>query len=352
MHIPLLRILDRVKGGMICLALGLLPKRKPVPVRRILCIQLWGLGETTLTLPALSALKRKYPKAEIDILATPRNAAIYAQQPFHTIVRSPLGVLLFGLANCQRYDLVIDFEEYLRIPAVTARLAGKYAVGFATNIRGRCFDKTVSYDGTQHTAETFLDLVRALGIRTGPAKLAPLILSSDEKKAADRFMKTHNLPGFIGVAPFVAESSPQRAWPFFDDLVPKLKHPVVVFGSPDELQKVSWKGVVLAELPLRQSIALLSKAELLIANDSGLLHIAAAQGVPTIGIFGPNIPARWRPLSRGSAPVYKGYWCSPCINSHLGQFPPCRYGKDVRCLRRISAEDVLAQVKNSQHKVY
>ena len=74
--------------------------------------------------------------------------------------------------------------------------------------------------------------------------------------------------------------------------------------------------------------------------------MAAAQGVKTIGLFGPNLPIRWAPFGRGNVSIYKKGVCkySPCINVHLGKVPECIL-KDNICMKAIKVEDVLNAVK-------
>ncbi|MFH1409350.1 MAG: glycosyltransferase family 9 protein [Nanoarchaeota archaeon] len=355
MHIPLIRTLDKTTGSLASLGLGLFPKRKPKKPKSILAIQLWGLGETVLTLPALRALQELYPKAKIDILCTDRNKDVYVQQPYnvHPITLEPANILSFIRAHLQHYDLVVDFEEYLRSAAVIARLTGKYAIGFRTNVRGEALDRSIAYVDGQHTAECFLDLIRALSAKIPRIKtLLPIKVSKDDEKGAAAFLKKYKVRSFIGIAPGAAETSKQRIWPLerFAQIADSWAKttPVILFGGEgdraviDRVVKLMKRKAIVAsgELSLRESIAALSKAKLVLANDAGFMHVAAAQGVKTIGLFGPNLPIRWKPLNEKSIAVYEGYSCSPCINSHKGEFPACKFGKDNRCMKKISVEEV------------
>jgi heptosyltransferase-2 len=80
------------------------------------------------------------------------------------------------------------------------------------------------------------------------------------------------------------------------------------------------------------------------------MHIAAAQRVKTIGLFGPNLPDRFGPFGKRNIPVYKGKICkhSPCINVHKGQIPDCLYSKMSqdyqKCMKAIQVSDVLRAV--------
>ena len=79
------------------------------------------------------------------------------------------------------------------------------------------------------------------------------------------------------------------------------------------------------------------------------MHIAAAQGTKTIGLFGPNIPERFGPYGKGNVSIYKKYSCkfSPCINVHKGQVPDCLYAKNSndyqKCMKAITIDEVLKE---------
>ena len=105
------------------------------------------------------------------------------------------------------------------------------------------------------------------------------------------------------------------------------------------------------KITLNQLFYLISKSKLFIGNDAGPMHIAAAQGIKTLGLFGPNLPLRFGPYGKGNIGLYKGNICefSPCINVHKGQVPDCLYPRDSndyqKCMKNISVDDVLKEVE-------
>ena len=103
---------------------------------------------------------------------------------------------------------------------------------------------------------------------------------------------------------------------------------------------------------IKQTFRIIGKCRILIGNDSGPMHIGAAMGTPTIGLFGPNLPVRWRPFGKKNRYVYKPIKCSPCINVHLGKVPECRYGKDNRCMKLIEVKDVMEAVDSIIEEIY
>ena len=88
MGVGLIKFVDKFFGIPYCLILGIIRlfSKKKIPskekTKNILIIQLWGIGETILTIPAIKALKERYPKTAIDILCTPRNKDVYFNYPF------------------------------------------------------------------------------------------------------------------------------------------------------------------------------------------------------------------------------------------------------------------------------
>ena len=91
--------------------------------------------------------------------------------------------------------------------------------------------------------------------------------------------------------------------------------------------------------------ALIDSANLVLANDSGPMHLAAAQGVPTLGLFGPETPVMYAPLGAHTRVHYAPLLCSPCINVHDAKVLSCIHGQP-ECLMRIEVEQVLASARS------
>jgi heptosyltransferase-2 len=144
-------------------------------------------------------------------------------------------------------------------------------------------------------------------------------------------------------------------------IIKKRKAKIVFIGDENEIklinsihQKIENKNNTInlaGKITLNQLFYLISRCSLFIGNDAGPMHIAAAQGIETLGLFGPNLPIRFGPYGKGNIGLYKGYNCefSPCINVHLGQVPDCLYPKKSddyqKCMKNISVDDVLKQAE-------
>ncbi len=381
MSVRLIKFVDKFIGVPYCLVLGifrLFSKKNMPPVNKtknILIIQLWGIGETILTVPAIKALKERYNKTAIDVLCTSRNRDVYFKYPFisklNVINLNIFSLKWFVLKNWKKYDIVIDMEEYLNISAIMSFFLGKYTIGYSHGTRSLTYSKKVKYNDKQHTSKTFFDLVKPLGIKGTVKKLEKLNYTGTDKRIVDlalKYSKINKKHFIVGIAPGAAESSKSRMWPKqnFAELIEKVSKKkknakIILIGANYENKlneniikliknKRAAKNVLnlAGKFTLKQTFYLISKCNVFIGNDSGPMHIGAAMGVKTIGLFGPNLPVRFCPLNKKSKSIYKKMPCSPCINIHKGQIPECMHGETSRdfrkCMKEIKVKDVLRYI--------
>src|SRR3989338_6250802 len=128
--VKLIKFLDRYVGSFICLILPFFPSKiKKSGYKKILLIQLWGLGETVLSLPAIKELRQRYKNSTIDVVTTGRVKDVFYNNEGISSIKvinlNPFSVKWFILKNFMKYDLVIDMEEYLNISAIIAFYAVK-----------------------------------------------------------------------------------------------------------------------------------------------------------------------------------------------------------------------------------
>ena len=375
----LIKFIDKYLGNLMCNFLGLFNKKSQSnmdkkEIKKILVVQLWGIGETILTLPAIEALRKKFPESEINVLATSRNKDVFFDnKSISNIIMinlSPFSAINFVLKNLKKYDLAIDMEEYLNVSAIVSFFVSKQTIGYSHNSRAKLYDIKIKYNDKQHAIQTFLDLVRALDINYETQKLPKLNFSRNNKNAVDKFLKDNKIKNnefVVCVAPGVAESAKSRMWPYdryaelCDEVIAKHNAKIVFVGNGNETElieniqkKMDNKDKAInaaGKITLNQLFYLISKCNLFIGNDAGPMHIAATQGIKTIGLFGPNLPVRFGPYGKGNIGIYKGYNCefSPCINVHKGQVPDCLYPRDSndyqKCMKNISVDDVLKEVE-------
>lgn len=397
MSIRLIKFVDKFFGAPFCIVLGIIKlfvKKKILPIeslkskisncyessirnktKNILIIQLWGIGETILTIPAIKALNKEYDKASIDILCSIRNKDVYFNYNFINKLKvtniNIVSILFFILKNFKKYYIVIDMEEYLNISALISFFVGKYTIGYSHGIRSRLYSKKIRYNDKQHISKTFFDLVKALGIKGEVKKLERLNYTNSDKKIVEltlKYSKINKKHFLVGIAPGAAESSKSRMWPRenFVELIKQIYNKkknvrFILIGADyekdlnDSIIKLIGNSKITKNIfnfagkfTLRQTFYLISKCNVFIGNDSGPMHIAASMDVKTIGLFGPNLPIRFAPFNNKSKAIYKKMPCSPCINVHKGQVPECLYGEKSRnyqkCIKEIKTRDVLRYI--------
>lgn len=137
-----------------------------------------------------------------------------------------------------------------------------------------------------------------------------------------------------------AEYGPAKRWPYFKELSERISLPVVLLGSPKDLEcanSIQGKNLI-GQTTLDEAIELISGAALVISNDSGLMHVAAAVGAPQVALFGSSSPERTPPRSPGAQVVWLRVECSPCFERvcPLGHF---------KCMTGISVERVLQEIE-------
>ena len=380
MSIEAIKFFDRHLGGIICAILGVFSGHRhreefnAKSFKNILVVQLWGVGESILTLPSICALSQNFSNIGIDVLVTQRNKDVYfGNNAIKRLIKLDTGlfsIISFILSNFRKYDVVIDMEEYLNISSIISFFVGKTRIGYSHNARSRLYTARIDYNDKQHVAQTFLDLARVLKVDYKKERLPNLVYTKLDEENVEKLLKKSSVENqalIIGIAPGAAESAKCRMWPYdkyaelCNTLITNYSALIVFVGTKEEKRlieaiepKIIQKNNILnlaGMLSLRELSYFVKKCKLFISNDSGAMHVAAVQGTKTIGLFGPNLPVRFGPYGKGNIAIYKGHNCkfSPCINVHKGEVPDCLYQNDSedyqKCMKNISVEDVLGKVE-------
>jgi heptosyltransferase II len=367
--INLIKFLDKYLGFLVCWFLSILPRiksKKSSNPKTILVIQLWGIGESILTLPAIESLRERYANCNIFLLATERNMDVYYQNKnvdgIKLLTMNPFAIIPFILANIGKFDLVIDMEEYLNVSSMIAFFVGKRIIGYAHGVRSRLYSETVDYNDNQHVVLTFMDLLKPMDIDSKIDHLPRLKYSSEDLRNVQSLLGKLGLEEsklIVGLGVGAAESAKSRMWSkerfaeVADYLIDRYQAEVLFIGNDGEKkiveeiqqlmknQEKSKKSYSFAGLlSVREMFCLISLCKLFIGNDSGPMHVAAAQGVKTIGLFGCNLPARFAPYGKKNYSIRKSV-SKPCINVHEGDVGECLHGKENACVKMILTKDVI-----------
>lgn len=358
--IPLLYL---VRGGK---ALFARRRADSVKVEKILMIKLWGIGNLVMILPLIRAVRRQHPHAVIHFLTLAHNAEMLKHVPSldRVITFEPAGMVstLLDLLRTTRslraskYDLVLDFEQFLKISPLMAGLSqAAQAIGFRTEGQARhlLFNVKVPYRKDRHMSLTFGDIVRSAGISTDGLPPVEVPRSQEASMHAEEIMNL--LPE--GNGPVVAlhvgsgDNFPGRRWPVeqFADLARRLTRELgarcVVTGTASEQdlakQCISKAGVPLLDatgrLDIMPFIEFLDRVDLLVTNDTAPAHISSALGVPVVAIYGPNTPDLYGPLHMESRVLYHRLPCSPCLTNLNAKTSRCRIPS---CILEITTDQV------------
>lgn len=347
LKVRILKIIDRLVGvGLV----HLLPAPQVDPYQepcRVLFIRPGGIGDAVLLIPAINALKRNFPGISISVLAEKRNAAVlslceavdctYCYDCFRDLVK----VLR------DSYNAIVDTEQWHRLSAVLARLIGApMLVGFATNQRKRLYTHSISYSHDEHEIDSFFSLLEPFGILTEHASNS-LYLSVPARDAGSAAEKLEVLADSPFVALFPGASIPEKRWGSakFRELALRIRGHglrVVVVGGKGEAEAgaaIAGGGVacnLAGCTSLAETAAVLARSCLLVTGDSGVLHMAAALGIPTVSLFGPGIARKWAPRGECHIVLNRHLHCSPC--TRFGHTPRCSEG--ARCLAEIGIDEV------------
>lgn len=390
--------IDKWIGGALCVTLlglrRLLGRRgepealAPEEIRKVLIVKMWGLGSIVLASPVLREIRARHPDARVDVVSLRENEAILHMVPgvgrLHLPdLRAGIPSFLFQTVRClwtirrERYDLLLDLEFFTRFTAVFSLLAGaRRSHGFSSkgSFRGRLHDVEVPFNAYRHVTANFLALLRGVPFdrhlafeREAPGALPPLELAEDDWERCREVLEKD--PAWdperptVVVNPNAGDMALERRWPadrvteLLDRLAARGDVNVVLSGSRGERPYV--ESLVAAsrcgdrlvnlagEVGLPEFASLLTRAQVLVTNDSGPLHLAAAAGTSSVALFGPETPVLYAPLRSREGQQHRVHYlalpCSPCMFVHNNKVVSCWFAQ-ARCMTGIAPGDVYADV--------
>lgn len=341
------------------------------PVRKILIIKLRAIGDVVLSTIVIPNLREAFPAAKIDFLTEKMSAEVVQGLSelnevivFDRVNIQKLPAMQQAEANYQfirqlrgrQYDLVFDFFGNPR-SAILTRLSGaKLRIGYDWRGRQMLYNRVVrSRAATVHEAEFHLDALRALGIPIVSQKLRFPIDSASEAFARE-FLIHHNFMNYVSLVGLnVYGGWEAKRWPLekfaalADMLIKNCNAQILLFWGPGEkqyAQKVAQmmkRSAVLAPpTSLKQMGALMKHCQMVVSNDSGPMHIAAALNVPTVGIFGPTNAKLQRPYGRKNEVALKtSLECLACNQTR------CAHNS---CMQLLTVEEVWDAVQRCLQK--
>ncbi|HEV2196458.1 MAG TPA: lipopolysaccharide heptosyltransferase II [Candidatus Acidoferrum sp.] len=327
------------------------------------------VGDAIMALPALRAIRGKFPEAEIAILARPYVADIYRNQEIcNWLIAYDSQVKHAGVfgrerlaaeLRAQKFDVALLLQNAFDAAWLVWRAGIPERIGYVRDGRGFLLTKPIPVPKTGHIPPHekfyYLELLRRVGwIDVLPAEsFISLNVSEESRHRAEEFLaqsgvRPHSLRIAIGAG---ASYGSAKCWPpsRFAELANRLQTEsdadVILFGTAAEAavtraisSELHKPGIDLTEkTSIADLPALLSQCHLFIGNDSGAMHVAAGVGLPVVAVFGPTDPYGTAPVTPRCTIVQQKPYCSPCFLRHCPT--------DHRCMRAITSEMVEAAAK-------
>jgi ADP-heptose:LPS heptosyltransferase len=278
-------------------------------VKKILIIKLRGIGDVILSTVVLDNLKKDFPYAEIHFLTEPPSLPALEKIP---AIKSILlfkkdkflsGLFLIFQVFFKRFDLIFDFYSNPRTALITFLSRAKYRAGFPYRGRSYAYNlKGPTVRDKFHAAQLHLEFLKEIGL-SFECKDLHFGLSEDDKLFAEQFFKDK-----FAVGDFVIGLSPSGGWQskkcdpvkfaeIGDAIINRYNSKILILWGPGDnkealqISKLMNNKIVLAPLTdIRKMAALIKNCSMIVANDSGPMHIATAVKTPTLSLHGPTNP--------------------------------------------------------------
>jgi heptosyltransferase II len=330
-------------------------------VRKILIRGPNWVGDAVLAIPAIKAVRDHFPESEITLLVRPWVSGLFAAAPFVDTVwseRKPSG--LTDWTRITREIRRRAFDLALLLPnsfesALMMLLGGiPRRIGYATDARRWMLTASMPPGReARHQVQYYLDLVKLLSASSGQPSIE-IQATNEERSNARMLLASEGISNdrpFLVLNPGAAYGSAKR-WhedrfaDVADALSDQLDLQVVLIGSETERviaeqirdQMGRSAAVLSGKTSLETLIGVLAESSLMITNDSGPMHIAAALGVPTVAVFGSTDERVTGPCGARTRVVKHPVDCSPCL---LRECPI-----DHRCMNRVTVTDVCNAAKD------
>ncbi len=327
------------------------------------------LGDAVMSEPAITGIRQRFPGATITLLAKPAIAELFQGHPAideifrYEHVRQHAGLVgkwtLSQSLRRQRFDLAILLQNAFEA-ALLAWLANiPLRYGYATDGRRFLLTHAIPVPRSSpalHQVHYYVNLLKELGV-TGNSTGAPsprLVLSPKEQEAGWAQLRALGVMEgdvLIGVNPGSTYGSAKRWFPerFAQAAQQALQQASRTFGRPAKVVIIGAPGEeslgkhiahqmqdqpiqLSGKTSIRELMAVLQRCALLITNDTGPMHVAAALGVPIVAVFGPTDSATTSPMGSPATLIRQPVDCAPCL---LRECPI-----DHRCMERVDVKDV------------
>jgi lipopolysaccharide heptosyltransferase II len=304
------------------------------------------VGDVVLSLPALRDLRRAFPGARLEVLARSWVAGLYEALPEVDAVVESTGAIADARTVRGRFDLAVLLPNSFASAFAAWRARVPERWGYATDGRAMLLTRSCRVPASvrgQSQVYYYRAMLAGLGLATEGAPDASLVCPEDwQARGAARLGAEGP---WIGINPGAFYGSAKR-WPkerfgaAAEVVARRLGASVVILGS--EAERPIGEAIagqlrapvrnLCGETSLADLVGVLSRLRLLLTNDSGPMHLAAALGVPTLAVFGSTDWRETAPVGERARLVREQVECAPCL---LRECPI-----DHRCMTRVAPDRV------------
>ena len=347
-------------------------------LRHILFWMPHWLGDVVFALPTIQALRARLPHVRITVVThAPAHEFLSHHPSIDSIIKIPytpedsLWTACRFARGLQKYhfDLAVLFPNSFR-SALMAWLSGaRIRIGYQTEGRGILLTHPVDVKKNSksiHGIDYYSNLISCLGINEVAKKFEPIVSDEEAARQEEELAQKGIYPGDFKVAIQPGASKPEKRWHperfgiLCQKLVKEKGAKIILLGSESEAELIEQvrkfcpreHSLVFTGLNMRTVLALLRNCQLLIANDSGLMHLGAMVKTPLVAIFGPGSPITSDPCIESDKKVIitKNFPCSPCRHNFFKECDPSPHNKPF-CIEDISVKDVSEAVDELMEKI-
>lgn len=326
---------------------------------KFLIIRFSSIGDIVLTTTVIRCLKKQVPDAEIHFLVKDSFRSVVEYNPYidklHVLAHS--WELMIEELKAENYDYIIDLHHNVKTLRVKNALKKKSFSFYKLNIEKYIYTNLkINVLPKIHIVDRYLKTVKSFGVKNDGAGLDYFISKAEEIKREDIPASHHAgyIACVIGAAHFT-KRWPVHKWKTFCE---KMDHPIILLGGKEDAVNGNEIAAIdpvkiynaCGKFSINESADIVRKSKVVISNDTGLMHIAAAYKRPVISLWGNTVS------SFGMYPYYgdlqeknKIYdtiqinklWCRPC--SKIG-YNKCPLGH-FKCMEKIDVTEVIAAVR-------
>lgn len=325
---------------------------------KFLIIRFSSIGDIVLTTPVIRCLKKQVPDAEVHFLTKSSFLPVVEHNPYidkiHLLAHS--WELMIEELKTENYDYIIDLHHNTKTLRVKSALKVKSYSFYKLNIEKYIYTSVkLNILPKVHIVDRYLKTVESFGVKNDGEGLDYFIAKEEETKRED--IPASHSAGYVACV--IGAAMGTKQWPVhkWKEFCRQLNHPVILLGGPEDVSAGNEIAAVddikvynaCGKFKLNESADLVRKAKLVVSNDTGLMHIAAAYKKPIISLWGNTVPSFGMTPHYGSGMVpntivqVNKLWCRPC--SKIG-YKKCPLGH-FKCMEKIEVEQVLQIVQQS-----